>query len=1799
MFGEINYDLKPKRPDIFLAKPDRTIIGKLNNFIYNVNHKFTLGSLNEISFDVPYDIEDTITHEKIRNPHIDNFFERYLLKVLLDDQEEWFIINEISDKMDEHDIKQVHAFSLGYELSDKLIAEYEVVSYSILEVMNDVLNTTVWSVGIIDPIFDTKRRSFDVTEQTLLDFVFEVGETFGAIVTFDTKNCKINFLDPAKIGSYKGLVISYGNYLKQLGKTSQSDEMATRLYVYGKDGMSINSVNPTGASYIEDFTYFMYPFERDENKNVLKHSYYMSDSLCNAILDYQELVASKEGEYKQLLNQKKQLEETLTTKENEKEVIETDKQIVKDRLLALNGVGSYYYYKNTLNSSSKSIKFNIKNTNKYAIIFKTTARNLTTISVNNVNKSIPSNDWFVVQKVSNSTSINILIKTTGSATVTLYIVEITTDEFNNGKDADLIKKYSEEYHAEKLNIINQEINNINTQIKNVDNSIRNLKDQLSIEKNFTPEQIKERSKFIIERVWTDDNFTDEQELYEAAKEKFAEIKQPKITIDVDIIDFMSIIEEQRNWNKLKIGDEIIIRYEKIGINITAKVTEIEFNYDDQSIRIAITNIRDLHGNAQKLLEMLKKSYSTSTSVEMSKYKWNSAEDNAKNYTDSLFKDFKDYLWNFTEEKPPDVIPDIPTNFTATGGFKKIILTWDIELSRVVDHYEIYASQTQNFIPDETNLIWKGKSNAYTHDVDVDQTWYYRLRAVNAYGKESGFTAEVSASTVKILSDDILFGEINAKHLADLAVIAEKLANGAITNEKIADRAVNNEKLADLSISAEKLRDGIIDDKKLADLAVTAEKLANGSITTPKLADGAVDTAKIVDEAITKAKIEAGAIDNTKLDRTSANKIRIYSDDITEGAVTKLKIAADAVDSSRLADLAVEASKLANSAVTTDKISNGAINNTKLADLSISASKLQNGIIDNAKLADLAVTAQKLANGAITSAKIGTAAVGTAAIADGAITNAKIADAAITSAKIANAAVGAAAIANAAIGTAHIADAAITNAKIASLDAGKITSGTISANRIGANSITAEKLLISDFTNLCENPDFENDTVGSVPKGFGSSYARVVDISGFTNGNGSNKALEIDARNGGNSDVYSSAIFPVRPGQKFFVEAEGRYLNTAGTGILRIGFRRYDDKKTALNYWDVVVQWDGTKTMTFTKKSGVYTVPSGAGYLQIWITFTNNGETTNKAYIDNIRVHRMANSELIVDGSVTADKIAANAITAGSAIIANGAITDAKIADAAITSAKIASLAVGTSAIANAAITNAKIANLAVGNAAIADAAITQAKISEAAVGSAQIQNAAITSAKIASAAVGNAAIQNGAITNAKIGTAAVGTAQIADAAITSAKIANAAIDSTKIADATIVTAKIADGAITAAKIANLAVGNAAIQDSAITNAKIANATIDDAKIVSLSVSKLKAGTINADIIGIANNKIRLNNNGLYVYKNGVESASLVEGNLTFNDQTNGQKIGMFAATVWSDGTTKGISMNMESNRYISFGHYLNSTVGYTPMLVLNPGTAMQGVPQGIVANLPIRMNDDLWMGIKALRFGLNNTHNHSALWHDTNNNLAIASYTGIRLAYLTSGGVANDRLTVDANSVDVWQDLDLHGWKLLRVAEADFMSTARIAYDSSATYVQHNTEIRATKYKSTTYVPVRASSFPTGSLAEYKQDIHVWEESALEKIRNATIYEYRLKSEVEAGRERWRQGLVIGDGYNTPEGVVDGDGVEQYLMNAWSWKAIQELDSIQTNHSNRIAWLELENQYLKQKNNQLEQRIAKLEEMIV
>ncbi|MCM2983847.1 gp58-like family protein [Niallia circulans] len=135
-------------------------------------------------------------------------------------------------------------------------------------------------------------------------------------------------------------------------------------------------------------------------------------------------------------------------------------------------------------------------------------------------------------------------------------------------------------------------------------------------------------------------------------------------------------------------------------------------------------------------------------------------------------------------------------------------------------------------------------------------------------------------------------------------------------------------------------------------------------------------------------------------------------------------------------------------------------------------------------------------------------------------------------------------------------------------------------------------------------------------------------------------------------------------------------------------------------------------------------------------------------------------------------------------------------------------------------------------------------------------------------------------------------------------------------------------------------------------------------------------------------------------------------------------------------------------------------------------------------------------------------------------------------------------------------------------------------------------EVRATVENTTdSYVPVRASSFPTASLAKYKQDIRPHTDSALDVINSATIYDYRLRSEVAQGKNRVRTGLVIGENYNTPSCVVDGDGVEQYMMSSLAWLGIQEVDEKLEGLERKYITLEVENFALKRRVTELEKAV--------
>lgn len=227
------------------------------------------------------------------------------------------------------------------------------------------------------------------------------------------------------------------------------------------------------------------------------------------------------------------------------------------------------------------------------------------------------------------------------------------------------------------------------------------------------------------------------------------------------------------------------------------------------------------------------------------------------------------------------------------------------------------------------------------------------------------------------------------------------------------------------------------------LVVPTATILDGGLVVP----GSIFASSLAANTITGDKIAASTVTSTNI---AANTIT--AGDIATGTISARLVAADAIGAEAIAAGAIAAEHIVADAITTDKIAANAVTANEMAVGTITAASgiIGDAAITTANIGDSQITSAKIANATITTADIGTSQITSALIANATITNADIA--------------------NATIITAKIADAQITNAKIANVDASKITTGTIDAARIGADSITSQHLnvlaksIINNFSN---------------------------------------------------------------------------------------------------------------------------------------------------------------------------------------------------------------------------------------------------------------------------------------------------------------------------------------------------------------------------------------------------------------------------------------------------------------------------------------------------------------------------------------------------------------------------------------------------------------------------------------------------------------------------------------------------------------------------------------------------------------
>ena len=286
-----------------------------------------INSVSELTFSV----HKYYGEENLRNPLYDELKTERFIEL---DNDECYVIKNISEVNER--LKSVTAYSREKKLF-KNMAEFEDITLTLKNPYTDIegcfsldellYDATGWRVGYVsqkvlyksnETVIDNITGETEVTltnEEKLryqesvstnwYDYInTDIAEQFECYPVFDSYNKIVNLYSDDELGEDPQLMLSYDNYLKEIELSDDTEDIVTKLVLSGNDDLTISEVNPSGETFVEDFSYFIESRE-------------MSDALISALELYYVMVKKRAIEWNRLRGEKAEKQSQLTAKKNE------------------------------------------------------------------------------------------------------------------------------------------------------------------------------------------------------------------------------------------------------------------------------------------------------------------------------------------------------------------------------------------------------------------------------------------------------------------------------------------------------------------------------------------------------------------------------------------------------------------------------------------------------------------------------------------------------------------------------------------------------------------------------------------------------------------------------------------------------------------------------------------------------------------------------------------------------------------------------------------------------------------------------------------------------------------------------------------------------------------------------------------------------------------------------------------------------------------------------------------------------------------------------------------------------------------------------------------------------------------------------------------------------------------------------------------------------------------------------------------------------------------------------------------
>lgn len=186
-------------------------------------------------------------------------------------------------------------------------------------------------------------------------------------------------------------------------------------------------------------------------------------------------------------------------------------------------------------------------------------------------------------------------------------------------------KTQEDAAQEKVNVKENEVGLKQSEIDSVRELQVALRNELSMENNFSHDQIMSLNEITKEGVLQDNTISEDEELYKLALEKVEKMAQPTITFSTDVVNFMNSLEHQINWEKvlLGLGDIVNIEDENLDMEFKVRLTQIEYHENGIDLNLSFSNKDSINDPALFFAEMSDKVNKSFTNINMNKFKYGS------------------------------------------------------------------------------------------------------------------------------------------------------------------------------------------------------------------------------------------------------------------------------------------------------------------------------------------------------------------------------------------------------------------------------------------------------------------------------------------------------------------------------------------------------------------------------------------------------------------------------------------------------------------------------------------------------------------------------------------------------------------------------------------------------------------------------------------------------------------------------------------------------------------------------------------------------------------------------------------------------------------------------------------------------------------------------------------------------------------------------------------------------------------------------------------------------------------------